>query len=56
MKVEQVKEKFGGLRFYMNSRNQAIFTFVRTAEEESFHICEVCGQAGNAAGRQEDSD
>jgi hypothetical protein len=45
-KVEQVKEKFGGLRFYTNSGNKAIFTLIKTAEDESFHICEVCGQQG----------
>jgi hypothetical protein len=45
-KILQVKEKFGGLRVYTNSLNEAIFTLVDTAELESLHICEVCGQSG----------
>jgi hypothetical protein len=39
--VQQVKEKFGGLRFYVNSWNDAIREAIGTAEEMSYHICEV---------------
>ena len=43
--VLQVKEKFGGLRFYVNCRNDtAIRQRIGTAAQESFHTCEVCGQ------------
>jgi hypothetical protein len=44
--VLQVKEKFGGLRFYVNCRNDAIRQRILAAQEESFHTCEVCGQPG----------
>jgi hypothetical protein len=44
--VYQVKEKFGGLRFYTNSHNRAIFDLIQQAEEQSFHICDICGQPG----------
>jgi hypothetical protein len=45
--VLQVKEKFGGLRFYVNCRNDAaIRQRIDAAIRESFHICEVCGQPG----------
>ncbi len=45
--VLQVKEKFGGLRFYVNRReNAAIDERIRAAQEESFHTCEICGQPG----------
>jgi len=46
--VLQVKEKFGGLRFYVNCRNDndAIRHRILAAQEESFHTCEVCGQPG----------
>jgi hypothetical protein len=45
--VLQVKEKFGGLRFYVNSRrNEAIRQRIGIAADESFHTCEVCGQPG----------
>jgi len=45
--VLQVKEKFGGLRFYVNRRrNNAIRRRIGIAANESFNICEVCGQPG----------
>ena len=44
--VLQVKEKFGGLRFYVNCRNDAIRQRIEAAIQESFHTCEVCGQPG----------
>ena len=49
-KVAQVKEKFGGLCFYIEGGNEAIFALIETAELESFHICEVCGQPGYLIG------
>ena len=48
-KVAQVKEKFGGLRFYFEGGNDAfdaIRAHIAAAEAESFHISEVCGQPG----------
>ena len=43
----QVKEKFGGLRFYVNCRrNEAIRQRIGIAADESFHTCEVCGKPG----------
>jgi hypothetical protein len=44
--VLQVKEKFGGLRFYVNFRTDAIQKRIATAGEESLRTCEVCGQPG----------
>jgi hypothetical protein len=45
--VLQVKEKFGGLRFYVNCRKEgAIRQRIGAAAQESFHTCEVCGQPG----------
>jgi hypothetical protein len=45
--VLQVKEKFGGLRFYVNCRrHEAISQRIGIAAQESFHTCEVCGQPG----------
>jgi len=45
--VLQVKEKFGGLRFYVNCRKEgAIRQCIGAAAQESFHTCEVCGQPG----------
>lgn len=42
--VVQVKEKFGGLRFYTNVGNDAIYDLISKAEDESYGTCEVCGE------------
>lgn len=44
--VVQVKEKFGGLRFYIGAGSDKIFKRINEAEEESYHICECCGITG----------
>jgi hypothetical protein len=44
--VMQVKEKFGGLRFYVNHKSDAIRQRIEAAIQESLHCCEVCGQPG----------
>jgi len=44
--VRQVKEKFGGLRFYVNHRTDAICERIMGAELESIQTCEICGQPG----------
>lgn len=44
--VVQVKEKFGGLRFYTGPTKDKIFKLIDKAEEESYHICEECGKKG----------
>lgn len=45
-KASQVKEKFGGLRFYMTSYTDEIRELIDEAERKSFTICEQCGEAG----------
>lgn len=42
----QIKEKFGGLRFYINSASDEIFEEINKAEEKSFAVCEVTGNPG----------
>jgi len=39
----QVKEKFGGLRFYCSGSDEMIEGMIRFAEHLSFEICERCG-------------
>ena len=39
----QVKEKFGGLRFYYSGGDDEIHGMVRLAESLSYAICEKCG-------------
>lgn len=42
----QVKEKFGGLRFYINGGSDVIFYRISKAEIDSYEICEDCGEKG----------
>lgn len=42
--VIQVKEKFGGLRFYIDSADDQIYDLIQEAEEKSNSICELCGK------------
>jgi hypothetical protein len=46
VKAEQVKEKFGGLRFYVSRGDDIIDAFISFAETMSMKICETCGQPG----------
>src|ERR1043166_7146595 len=39
----QVKEKFGGLRFYIGSAPDRVHRYIEFAEAMSYHICEECG-------------
>lgn len=45
-KVEQIKEKFGGLRFYVNQPTKEILGLIREYEQKSFTTCELCGKEG----------
>ena len=42
----QVKEKFGGLRFYYDGGDEEISGMVRMAESWAAHTCEECGAPG----------
>jgi hypothetical protein len=44
--ITQVKEKFGGLRFYINSGSTEIYDRISEAERASYSICEDCGEPG----------
>ena len=43
IRVMQVKEKFGSLRFYIGSSTEAIDDLIWQAEKESSETCDVCG-------------
>ena len=55
VEVSQVKEKFGGLRFYVNYIGvndediQKFEKLIDWAEEESFSMCEQCGTNENVS-------
>jgi len=42
-RICQIKEKFGGLRFYIGEGNTEIFDIISKYEELSYEICEKCG-------------
>jgi hypothetical protein len=46
--VEQIKEKFGGLRFYYQGGDDQISGMVRMAEEWAARHCEECGKPGKS--------
>jgi hypothetical protein len=48
--VEQVKEKFGGLRFYYQGGDEQIHGMVRMAEAWASCSCEECGSPGERRG------
>lgn len=51
-KILQIKEKFGGLRYYYQTSTpyisslEAMKRYVSQAEEFSLKICELCGEPG----------
>ena len=45
--IDQVKEKFGGLRFYVTGGDETIEGMIRMAESMSYKLCERCGNKGN---------
>lgn len=42
-KVTQIKEKWGGLRFYVNGTSKENWKLIQFVENKSFTICESCG-------------
>ena len=49
--VAQIKEKFGGLRFYYDGGDDEISGMVRMAESWADIACEVCGAPGSSGGK-----
>ena len=45
-RASQVKEKFGGLRFYMANSTDEMRSLIRHTEGLSYITCESCGQPG----------
>jgi hypothetical protein len=42
-KVTQIKEKFGGLRFYVTGTSDKNWALIRNAEQKSYGVCEESG-------------
>lgn len=48
--ILDIKEKFGGLRFYVDHAPERIRNYIDFAEQLSNYTCEVCGQPGKHRG------
>jgi hypothetical protein len=48
--ASQVKEKFGGLRFYLSCGTDEMYDLCHEAERKSYTICENCGAPGKERG------
>ncbi len=48
--IAQVKEKFGQLRFYVDTKTAEQDELIRAAENKSAEICEICGEEGKLKG------
>jgi len=47
-RILQIKEKFGGLRFYHSAAPSEVHSFVEEAEKASYATCEACGSTEDA--------
>jgi hypothetical protein len=47
LKVDQIKEKYGTLSFYMNITDTEIDELIEEAERKSAVTCEECGKSGS---------
>ena len=44
IEIVQIKEKFGGLRFYTRGKKlDELEDLIQAAENEAYHTCELCG-------------
>ena len=48
--IVQIKEKWGGLRVYVNGGDVFCKGAIALAAEVSLTVCEVCGQRGSLVG------
>lgn len=48
--IDQVKEKFGGLRFYYSRTDETLDRMIEEAEAKAWVTCEECGAPGSPRG------
>ena len=51
IEADQVKEKYGTLRFYVNQYGKPVDGWIDEAEKQSEETCEVCGKPGKLNSR-----
>ena len=47
IQISQIKEKFGGLRFYVDNSTETLNKMIAKAEDDSYNTCETCGSTKN---------
>ena len=45
IKITQIKEKYGSLRFYTSFGTKELYEMIDKAEDDSYNICETCGSS-----------
>ena len=50
IRIDQVKEKYGGLRIYTTPMHDEFDKFILNLETESYKLCEICGEEGKLRG------
>jgi ssDNA-binding Zn-finger/Zn-ribbon topoisomerase 1 len=56
VKIKQIKEKFGELRFYTDGNSYDLGELIESAMEESLKTCEKCGSIENVETKTKDSE
>ena len=49
--ILQIKEKFGGLRYYVGAYTREIGDLIDEVEKKADHTCEICGKEGKLSSR-----
>lgn len=50
IQITQIKEKYGGLRFYVGAAPEWLWRKIDQAEKDSYKTCELCGEPGKLRG------
>jgi len=53
LRIYQIKEKFASLRFYTGNVINGVFDIISKYEDQSMHVCEVCGAEGEIKKRHQ---
>lgn len=46
LRIEQIKEKYGGLRVYVGNFINGVDDIIDKYETKSYEVCEICGEPG----------
>ena len=46
IRVQQIKEKFGGLRFYYEGGDRGLYDKIEKVESQAYQTCDICSAEG----------